>query len=193
MKKTLIIIIVSIFVLSAGCSLGRMPPADESLPVQAYSPAEAVSRAFDALKQADAPTFNALIQYQTTKTGLVVSEAERYFGSSLDDEGREYILAVFEKLDYAILSETIEETGAVVRAEITNRDLSDLDILRYPDADNPYTAAIRDCDATLTSTVDIAAVPTDAGWRIVIDDALTQALWGNKKGVLDALRDLFKR
>lgn len=193
MKLKMILVTLAVTLLVTGC--GSTKPGNET--AQAATPEDAISRMFAALKTADAPSFNALVQYQRLKENGVIIETERFFGDSLDSEDQTYILAVFEELSYTILSstnQTDEQKSFIL--EITNKDLSQIDALDYADADNYLLAqanAIKAIKETVTKTIEVNVVYAETGWQVMIDDELRSALWGNKQGTLDALSNLLPR
>lgn len=187
MKTKIIIAMLAITLLVTGCSTNK--PANDT--TQATTPEEAISSMFTALKTADAPSFNSLVQYKQTKENGVIIETERFFGASLDDESKTYMAAVFEELTYIVIStdyKTDEQT--IITMEIKNKDLSEIDASDYSSSDNPIVAevaAIKDVTETITKTVDVEVVKFGTGWQVVIDDELRSTLWGNKQGILDVL------
>lgn len=187
MKSKMILAMLAITLLVTGCSSNK--PVNDT--TQAATPEEAINSMFTALKTADAPSFNSLVQYKQTKENGVIIETERFFGASLDDESKNYMVAVFEELTYTVIStDSQTDEQSIITLEITNKDLTDIDASDYSGLDNPIVAevvAIKGITETITKTVDVEVVKFETGWQVVIDDELRSALWGNKPGILDAL------
>jgi hypothetical protein len=189
MKLKIALFILAITLLTTGCQATKPTSTTSS----ASTPEEAISNMFSALKAADAPSFNSAIQYkQTTENGVVI-EAERFFGNSLDEETQAYMIALFENLTYKVRASEEKNAGyAIFTLEITNKDLSQINLSDYADSEHPMAAqadAIKEIAATVTKTVDVDVVKSDMGWQIVIDDELGSILRGNKQGVVDELKE----
>lgn len=183
------VVLLAIVILAAGCV--QTKPLNST--AGAATPEEAVNSMFASLKKADAPAFNAVVQYKRTNENGIIFETERFFGDSLDDESKTYILAVFEELNYTVLSSSEQTDGQkIFTLEITNKDLSGIGSFDYVNSDNFLLAqanAVKKITNTVTNTIEIYVVHSENGWQVVIDDNLRNALWGNKQGMLHNLRN----
>lgn len=191
MKPQLVMVmaILTTFLL-CGC-ISSKPTIDAA---QAATPEDAISGMITALKTADGTLLNSLIQYQQTKKNGVIVETERFWSGVLDAESKAYMLAVFEGLDYTILSSDRQtDTEESLTLEISNKDLSKINSLDYADSDDFLTdeaKAIKKITETVTKKVEVNLIKSETSWQVVIDDELRSALLGNKTGILDDLRDM---
>lgn len=137
-------------------------------------PNEILEIAIISLKDGDGKTFNSCVTYPDVKMKNV------YFGDDFSgDDG--YIEALFENLSYEIIKTETQDNNALISCNINNKDFSSTvtDIINYSDADNPLVAAIKNCDSNIVSQkVDIKLEKIDNQWKIMIDNAFTNAISG---------------
>lgn len=187
MRLKIGIFVLAVLTMLSGCLVDK----PDTTPVRAATAEEAIHSMFTALKTADAPTFHSLVQYKQYKENGIVIETERFFGSTLDNDGKAYMLAVFEGLVYKIISsEEGAEKQKSFTIEITNKDLSKVHTFDYLGADNILLAqaeGIKEITQTTTQMVEVTVIYTEKGWQVEIDEPLRNALWGNKQGALDTL------
>lgn len=175
MKRILMICVILLIALSAGCANAdkSSPEVQDNTYLSDLSPEEILETAFDALKKSDGKTFNACVEYPDEEHDNV------YFGNDLsDDDG--YIEALFEEMSYEVLQvKEQKENSTIISCKISNKDLNNLDYDTYSDEDNPMVSAIKHADTNIVSnTVDINMERKDEQWKIIIDDNFTKAISG---------------
>ncbi len=175
MKRTLMICVILLIALSAGCANAdkSSPEVQDNTYLSDLSPEEILETAFDALKKPDGKTFNACVEYPDEEHDNV------YFGNDLsDDDG--YIEALFEEMSYEVLQvKEQKENSTIISCKISNKDLNNLDYDTYSDEGNPMVSAIKHADTNIVSnTVDINMERKDEQWKIIIDDNFTKAISG---------------
>ncbi|MGL5255367.1 MAG: hypothetical protein ACRC9L_10335 [Brevinema sp.] len=176
MRKSVFIVFAFILaILVAGCNTqSNMSNNQKAQELLTKEPNEILEIAIISLKDGDGKTFNSCVIYPDTKRKNV------YFGDDLsDDDG--YIEALFENLSYEIIKTETQDNNALISCNINNKDFASTvtDIINYLDVDNPLVAAIKNCDSNIVSQkVDIKLEKIDNQWKIMIDNAFTNAISG---------------
>jgi hypothetical protein len=145
-----------------------------------YTPLETVEAALRYLKEADTNSFNQYIYYPIDTDRTVVYAYNIMFGNNLDGESKEYIESIVDELTYEIGNIQEGEDNAVVSVNVTNRDLSDINMFAYVDEDNPLIAAIKNADnGYVTSNIEINLSNKDGIWKLLVDSEFQKAISGN--------------
>ncbi|GKI13618.1 hypothetical protein CE91St44_01030 [Oscillospiraceae bacterium] len=183
MKKTFVFIAAALALLLAACVRGE----NDCLLPQAATPEEAVAAMTSALETADGTALDALVQYAGGRKNGVFVETERFWGGRPEGTEKAYLVAVFQELACEVLSvEYSAEEKALLTLAVTNKDLAALDLADHVQAEDlleAETSAVKAITGTITQTVEAQAVKTQAGWQVVVDEALRSALWGGHKSI----------
>lgn len=190
MKKFLSLFVVLILIAGlAGCG--------------GESPEQAVTNAFDAIKNIDGETASKYFNYDELlnagETGEEATDAES------DAESKEMAELILKHFDYKIVSSSKDGDSATVKAEITNVDMksvlanfiSQAFILAFSGLDeatmdqqmnDKFKELINSEDnKTVTETVDINLVKKEDGWKIDMSDDLEDSIFG---GMISAAEDM---
>ena len=198
-RKILSLILVVVMVVACLAACGMSPEKQAE---------KAVSSCFDAMKAGD---------LETAQTYIQDDEELLEKGESGDSAINSAMLeAVFEKLDYKILSSTkVDDATVTVKAEISNVDMKPVftefftQALQYTfsnltadpqpteeEVNQKMEEIFNSCISkegleTVTKEVDIQVVKNDAGWVIDADEKLANALLGGLWDVLEELQNSF--
>ncbi|MHB8074011.1 DUF5105 domain-containing protein [Desulfosporosinus fructosivorans] len=179
--RKLFLIMVFIMVILGGCG------------TKAETPEQSVTKALTAIKNLDNEAAQIYFANEDLFDGKLENEALK------NDETAKLVV---EKLSFKTLSSSIKENTATVKTEITNIDvgsifgeyvkqamsiafsnafsgnkLSDEDVKQQ--ADKMFSDLLKKEDnKTITSTVDIQLTKSDTGWKINMDDSLSDAILG---------------
>ena len=180
-KSIRLLLPVLLSLLLSACGKSSSAVSQTMAAASDATPKQTVETALDALKRADTNVYNSLIQYVEEKDGAVVYKDNKIFGDKLDQEEKEFVTSIFEDFSYKIGD--VKENGdtATVPIQITNRDLSNVwkDILRYRDADNPMTEAVKNSDHKLvTVNTEITLKKTNGAWMVQMNHTLINSLCG---------------
>lgn len=163
------------------------------------APDKVVSNAFTALKAYD---------LQTVAKYLDVEKVQN-FGESTDsitDDSEELMKVMFSKLDAKVIASEVENDNAVVKTEVTTIDMKSV-FGKYitqafalafrslgedsgpsdEDIEKMFLDLISNETTTVTNTVDIKLKKVDKEWKIDVDEALQDAIFG---GMLTAAKDM---
>lgn len=172
------------------------------------TPEQAVTNALTAVQNLDQDTAEKYFRYEDLITSD--SESEEF----MEDE--ETVKLMFDKLDFKIVSSSIEDDTAIVETEITNIDLTTIIIEYIQQAmtvafeyafagdDAPSDAEmeeqmeilfiemLQDEDSkTVTTTVDIHLTKNADSWKLTIDETLQDALFGGLISGIQEVEDSF--
>ena len=151
------------------------------------TPPETVDTAMKALKQADTRTFNRYVQHTAGPDGRFVEN--RLLDDTLDAEGQEFVEAVVSHLSYRLGQSAENGDEASVDIEISNSDLSGVIPLlvdralreRRESRDGALSSLIRqeaENGKTVSLETTLQLVKKDGIWKIVLDDAVMNAICG---------------
>jgi len=183
MKKLYVLFMVMAVVLSA-CSIGRIENSSSivegnSEEIHLLSSKETLETVLTALKEADSTTFNRYVIYPEERKGIVLYKDNILFGDNLDGESKEYVQAVIEYMTFEIDSILEDGNNAIIECNISNRDLSNVDLIKYSDADNPLIEAIKNTkNNQISFNVSISLQKDEEIWKVVVDDSLRLAISG---------------
>jgi hypothetical protein len=174
MKKVKKLMISVIGILVFVCSVGAFSSyalicenvSTDSTPIGAFE------TAFTALKEADGRIFNKYAIYSGTNS---------WFGSDLDGEGKEYILAVMEQMSYVVGDSRTEGDDVIINVTISNKNLKNVfrDMMKYLDAENPLVAAVQNTpNNQVSSNVEVKMKNDKGTWKVLIDKKLSEAVSG---------------
>lgn len=185
MKIKYIIFIPAIIftMLLAGCTRNSKANMQELSTLSSLTPKQSVQTMIKSLKNADANVYNQLIQYKDERHGAFIYKDNKVFGgNNPDSKSKEMLEALFLNLSYDIKNVKVDGKTSIVKIKISNRDFSKINItniIKYKDADNPLTKAIKDTDSKITSnTVNIALNKVNHIWKVSMDSSLVSALCG---------------
>lgn len=155
------------------CSVGAFSSYAINKNVSSDStPIGAFETAFTALKEGDGRAFNKYAIYSGTNS---------WFGSDLDGEGKDYILAVMEQMSYVVGNSRTDGDNVIINVTISNKNLKNVyrDMLKYLDAENPLIAAVQNTPNNQVSSTVVVKMKKDKGiWKIFIDRKLSEAVSG---------------
>jgi len=168
MKKVSILVISVISILIMACSARTISSkaSTDTTPIGAFE------TAFTALKEADGRIFNKYVIYPG---------ANSWFGSDLDGEGKEYILAVMEQMSYVVADSRTEGDNVIINVTISNKDLKHVyyDMMKYLDAENPLIAAVQNTpNNQISLDVEVKMKNDEGAWKILINKKLSEAVSG---------------
>lgn len=194
MKKILSVLFVVALVFGfAGCGDGGGATAEQ-----------AVKNAFDAIKAADVEKASEYIDYDKL---LNAGEQEKP-DTEEDVQSKEMMGLILENIDYRILESSQEEDTAIVKAEITNKDMgsvmagfiSQAFALAFSGMNEEqlneqymevFTKLVKEEAQTVTSEVDIKLSKSDGKWQIDVSDELLDALMGGMISYANSISDAF--
>ncbi len=192
MKKILSVLLVVALVFGfAGCGDGGGETAEQ-----------AVKNAFDAIKAADVEKASEYIDYETL---LNAGEQEKP-DTEEDVQSKEMMGLILGNVEYRILESSQEEDTAIVKAEITNKDMgsvmsgfiSQAFALAFSGLNEGqlneqymevFSKLIKEETQTVTNEVDIKLSKSDGKWKIDLSDELLDALMGGMVSYANNIND----
>ncbi|MGM9972674.1 MAG: DUF5105 domain-containing protein [Clostridiaceae bacterium] len=198
--KKVIAVFLSVFMLVgiAGCSSKEK------------SPEEVVTITLDALKKGDYIKASKYVDYEELMDRTDEIDVKELEGLNYEDmkpELEKLATLMFKNLDYKILSSEEEKASAVVKAEITNIDMSEvlgevflqMFALAFSGIDEEemnkkvletLTESMSQEGRTLaTNTVDIELVKEKDNWKINVTDTLLDGIFG---GIITTMEEMQK-
>lgn len=160
---------------------------EPAISVSRDAPEQTLQTAMEAIKSLDIQTLNACtdnLKDQTTYT--LLGDLQRKAGESA--RSREFLQAVIENLSWQIGEAAIHGATAEIPVHIENHDLTsvagsfELGVLNamFSGGDQPdLTKLVRACTETCAFDLTLTAKLETDGWRIQIDDAFANAVYGN--------------
>ncbi|MGL6198142.1 MAG: hypothetical protein ACRC3H_04325 [Lachnospiraceae bacterium] len=144
-----------------------------------YTPEETVSAALNYLKEADINKFNQYVCYPTSTQGTAISAYNIMFSNDPDEDTVIFIETIMSNLVYEIVDVQEHDSFIIINTDIINKDLSDIDIFSYADAEDPLLEAVKNSDTELiTTNIDIELIQKDDMWKIVVDNDFKMAVSG---------------
>ena len=201
--KKLIAVFLSIFMIfgAAGCGINKK------------SPDEVVTITLDALKEGDylkASKYINLEEAMDAAGEMEIEELQGFNSEDMKEEIEEMATELFKRLEYNILSVKEDKASAVVQAEITNIDMSEvvgevflqMFALAFSGLDEEemnkkvleaFTDSISQEERSLASnTVDIELTKEEGNWKINVTDTLLDGVFGGIITTLERMQETFK-
>ena len=201
--KKLIAVFLSIFMIlgAAGCGINKK------------SPEEVVTITLDALKEGDylkASKYIDLEEAMDAAGEVEIEELQGLDSQDMKEEIEEMATQLFKRLKYNILSVKEDEASAVVQAEITNIDMSEvvgevfiqMFALAFSGLDEDemnkkvleaFTESISQEERSLVSnTVDIELTKEEDNWKINVTDTLLDGVFGGIITTIERMQESFK-
>ncbi len=201
--KKLIAVFLSIFMIlgAAGCGINKK------------SPEEVVTITLDALKEGDylkASKYIDLEEAMDAAGEVEIEELQGLNSQDMKEEIEEMATQLFKRLKYNILSVKEDEASAVVQAEITNIDMSEvlgevfiqMFALAFSGVDEEemnkkaleaFTDSISQEERSLVSnTVYIELIKEEGEWEINVTDTLLDGVFGGIITTIDKMQESFK-
>ncbi|TCL43492.1 hypothetical protein [Harryflintia acetispora] len=161
------------------------------------TPAGAAKTALDALKELDIETFNRYSDNNRKGGNVIIGD--------LPEEGpeRELIEALVKNLSGTFSREQIDGDRATVSASITNTDLTGVidELINFAIADalkggnGDYVAKlvelVQEADGSRTAELELTLERVDGGWKVHIDEKLSDAVCGGMVSSALELADKF--
>lgn len=192
MKRIVSLLMVSFLLLSfAGCD--------------GESPRQAVKKMFDALKSSNMKKVSKYIDYNDLP---YMDDINRYY---TDAEIEELLVPILRDLEYKIISSKKNGKTAIVKAEITNTDMSliftdlfseafalafsglDGDTIKVSIKEKLIESLNQKDNKTATKIVDINLNKSKGSWEIHMSDELVNAIMGGPVGVTESMTGHFGR